>query len=365
MLEALVGSGKASVPLCWGCEVRGPSWPCSSRVLRSKAQVVWRGLCSRDRRGRRLGTLQQEQAPWKLRPGHHLLSGALEGAWHVRPDLCHKDSSVRPCSVGSGQEKGQRAGSRAALPPQGGTGDVCGHTRGSVPSAPKGEAAHRTRVPALSSLPPRGAREELAPSESLGRRPAGQKSRPCAPEGQAAWAPTVLPCEAPAHQSHIRCHSPAPHSDPAVSRTSIPEGAGARAGRSGWIPGLMLVTGSLVKLGVNESASSKRQKAGTPSRTGSVCRHSLWHLEGLLLGTRVVSVCPLTAGLWEPSARGHLGRAGPGPGAQLRCLRWSGLLADTANPRGPRTKCFAEAGKMEPNRLFTGFGPLQPAVAAH
>lgn len=28
-------------------------------------------------------------------------------------------------------------------------------------------------------------------------------------------------------------------------------------------------------------------------------------------------------------------------------------------------QCFAKAGKMEPNRLFNGFGPLQPAVAMH
>lgn len=28
-------------------------------------------------------------------------------------------------------------------------------------------------------------------------------------------------------------------------------------------------------------------------------------------------------------------------------------------------QCFARAGKMEPNRLFNGFGPLQPAVAVH
>ncbi|KAM7404220.1 hypothetical protein PAMP_011587 [Pampus punctatissimus] len=28
-------------------------------------------------------------------------------------------------------------------------------------------------------------------------------------------------------------------------------------------------------------------------------------------------------------------------------------------------KCFAKAGKMEPNQLFNGFGPLQPAVAVH
>lgn len=28
-------------------------------------------------------------------------------------------------------------------------------------------------------------------------------------------------------------------------------------------------------------------------------------------------------------------------------------------------QCFARAGKMEPNRLFNGFGPLQPAVAMH
>lgn len=26
-------------------------------------------------------------------------------------------------------------------------------------------------------------------------------------------------------------------------------------------------------------------------------------------------------------------------------------------------QCFAKAGKMEPNHLLNGFGPLQPAVA--
>ena len=34
-------------------------------------------------------------------------------------------------------------------------------------------------------------------------------------------------------------------------------------------------------------------------------------------------------------------------------------------PEDPGAKCFAKAGKMEPNQLFNGFGPLQPAVAAH
>jgi len=28
-----------------------------------------------------------------------------------------------------------------------------------------------------------------------------------------------------------------------------------------------------------------------------------------------------------------------------------------------KPQCFAKAGKMEPNHLFNGFGPLQPAVA--
>lgn len=32
---------------------------------------------------------------------------------------------------------------------------------------------------------------------------------------------------------------------------------------------------------------------------------------------------------------------------------------------GSEAKCFAEAGKMEPNQLLDGFGPLQPAVAVH
>lgn len=33
-------------------------------------------------------------------------------------------------------------------------------------------------------------------------------------------------------------------------------------------------------------------------------------------------------------------------------------IPETANPQ-----CFAKAGKMEPNHLLNGFGPLQPAVA--
>lgn len=37
----------------------------------------------------------------------------------------------------------------------------------------------------------------------------------------------------------------------------------------------------------------------------------------------------------------------------------------TLSPVGPDSplKCFAKAGKMEPNHLLNGFGPLQPAVA--
>lgn len=34
-------------------------------------------------------------------------------------------------------------------------------------------------------------------------------------------------------------------------------------------------------------------------------------------------------------------------------------------PKLAALQCFARAGKMEPNRLFNGFGPLQPAVAMH
>lgn len=33
-------------------------------------------------------------------------------------------------------------------------------------------------------------------------------------------------------------------------------------------------------------------------------------------------------------------------------------VSETAIPQ-----CFAKAGKMEPNHLLNGFGPLQPAVA--
>lgn len=35
------------------------------------------------------------------------------------------------------------------------------------------------------------------------------------------------------------------------------------------------------------------------------------------------------------------------------------------DPQPAALQCFAKAGKMEPNRLFNGFGPLQPAVAMH
>ena len=41
------------------------------------------------------------------------------------------------------------------------------------------------------------------------------------------------------------------------------------------------------------------------------------------------------------------------------------FIVDAAVSRGPGTECFAKAGKMEPNQLFDGFGPLQPAVAMH
>lgn len=34
-------------------------------------------------------------------------------------------------------------------------------------------------------------------------------------------------------------------------------------------------------------------------------------------------------------------------------------------PTPTSLQCFAKAGKMEPNHLFNGFGPLQPAVGLH
>lgn len=37
--------------------------------------------------------------------------------------------------------------------------------------------------------------------------------------------------------------------------------------------------------------------------------------------------------------------------------------AHKADPGTANPQCFAKAGKMEPNHLLNGFGPLQPAVA--
>lgn len=37
--------------------------------------------------------------------------------------------------------------------------------------------------------------------------------------------------------------------------------------------------------------------------------------------------------------------------------------AHAADPEAANPQCFAKAGKMEPNHLLNGFGPLQPAVA--
>lgn len=36
-----------------------------------------------------------------------------------------------------------------------------------------------------------------------------------------------------------------------------------------------------------------------------------------------------------------------------------------SSPTATSLQCFAKAGKMEPNHLFNGFGPLQPAVGLH
>lgn len=47
----------------------------------------------------------------------------------------------------------------------------------------------------------------------------------------------------------------------------------------------------------------------------------------------------------------------------LRMLK--GLRNVLLNYNLPALQCFAKAGKMEPNHLFNGFGPLQPAVAMH
>lgn len=41
----------------------------------------------------------------------------------------------------------------------------------------------------------------------------------------------------------------------------------------------------------------------------------------------------------------------------------SSLLPVTSSGPDSTLKCFAKAGKMEPNHLLNGFGPLQPAVA--
>lgn len=50
-------------------------------------------------------------------------------------------------------------------------------------------------------------------------------------------------------------------------------------------------------------------------------------------------------------------------GPRLVCFTSSSF--STLSPVGPDLplKCFAKAGKMEPNHLLNGFGPLQPAVA--
>lgn len=40
-------------------------------------------------------------------------------------------------------------------------------------------------------------------------------------------------------------------------------------------------------------------------------------------------------------------------------------ISTLSYPKLAALQCFARAGKMEPNRLFNGFGPLQPAVAMH
>lgn len=45
--------------------------------------------------------------------------------------------------------------------------------------------------------------------------------------------------------------------------------------------------------------------------------------------------------------------------------RLKGLRNVVLNYNFPALQCFAKAGKMEPNQLFNGFGPLQPAVAMH
>lgn len=44
---------------------------------------------------------------------------------------------------------------------------------------------------------------------------------------------------------------------------------------------------------------------------------------------------------------------------QIKCI------LTVLDPKVAALQCFARAGKMEPNRLFNGFGPLQPAVAMH
>ncbi|KAB5546393.1 hypothetical protein PHYPO_G00071520 [Pangasianodon hypophthalmus] len=48
---------------------------------------------------------------------------------------------------------------------------------------------------------------------------------------------------------------------------------------------------------------------------------------------------------------------------QLLSIWAAAVSSSTTVPLIP--ECFAKAGKMEPNQLFYGFGPLQPAVAVH
>lgn len=65
-------------------------------------------------------------------------------------------------------------------------------------------------------------------------------------------------------------------------------------------------------------------------------------------------------------ARNKTYNAGESPMFSVSSLsRLKGLRNVVLNYNFPALQCFAKAGKMEPNQLFNGFGPLQPAVAVH
>lgn len=73
--------------------------------------------------------------------------------------------------------------------------------------------------------------------------------------------------------------------------------------------------------------------------------------------TSVLCSAPKPLSLHGPLEQG-------GPGKRHQPDRASYFLASLL-PLDEKPECFAEAGKMEPNQLLDGFGPLQPAVAVH